>query len=72
VIVDPSHAAGRRSLVRALCRSAVAAGADGLLIEMHPRPDQALSDGEQSVTPDQLARIIAECMKVATAVDRSI
>jgi len=72
VIIDPSHAAGRRSLVPALCRAAVAAGADGLLIEMHPRPDQALSDGEQSVTPDQLSHIIIECGQVATAVGRTL
>jgi 3-deoxy-7-phosphoheptulonate synthase len=72
VVVDPSHAAGRRSLVPALCRSAVAAGADGLLIEMHPRPELALSDGEQSVTPDQLADIVTDCGRVAVAVGRTL
>jgi 3-deoxy-7-phosphoheptulonate synthase len=50
VIADPSHAAGRRSLVPGLARSAVAAGADGLIVEVHPRPDEAWSDGEQSLT----------------------
>lgn len=52
VIVDPSHAAGRRELVPALARAAVAAGADGLIVEVHPEPDRALSDGRQSLTPD--------------------
>jgi 3-deoxy-7-phosphoheptulonate synthase len=50
VIVDPSHAAGVRELVPALARAAVAVGADGLLVEVHPSPDKALSDGEQSLT----------------------
>lgn len=72
VIIDPSHAAGRRSLVPALCRAAIAAGADGLLIEMHPHPEQALSDGEQSVTPAQLETIVEGCRRVAAAVGRSL
>lgn len=67
VVVDPSHAAGKRSLVPALSRAAVAAGADGLLIEMHQNPDKALSDGPQSVTPAQLRGIIADCRRVADA-----
>lgn len=53
VIVDPSHAAGKRSFVPPLARIAVAAGADGLLIEVHPKPEEALSDGAQSLTPDE-------------------
>lgn len=72
LIIDPSHAAGRRSLVPALCRAAVAAGADGLLIEMHPHPERALSDGEQSVTPDQLESIVEDCRRVALAVRRTL
>jgi 3-deoxy-7-phosphoheptulonate synthase len=72
VVVDPSHAAGRRSLVPSLSRAAVAAGADGLLIEMHPEPEKALSDGEQSVTPSQLADLIEGCRLVAQALGREL
>jgi 3-deoxy-7-phosphoheptulonate synthase len=49
VIADPSHATGRRDLVPALCRAALAAGADGLMVEVHPEPESALSDGAQSL-----------------------
>jgi 3-deoxy-7-phosphoheptulonate synthase len=70
IVIDPSHAAGKRSLVPALSRAAVAAGADGLLIEMHQNPDKALSDGPQSVTPAQLGALINECRRVAHAVGR--
>lgn len=62
VVVDPSHAAGKRSLVPALARAAVAIGADGLLIEVHPRPEKALSDGAQSLTLDQF-RTVMETLK---------
>ena len=55
VIVDPSHAAGRRDLVLPLARAAVAAGADGVIVEVHPDPDRALSDGGQSLYPEQFA-----------------
>jgi 3-deoxy-7-phosphoheptulonate synthase len=72
VVVDPSHAAGKRSLVPALSRAAVAAGADGLLIEMHQNPDKALSDGPQSVTPEQLAGIVDDCRRIAQAVGRHL
>lgn len=60
VIADPSHAAGRRSLVPALARSAVAAGADGLLVEVHPNPDDAWSDGEQSLTFSEFGTMMAD------------
>lgn len=70
IVIDPSHAAGKRSLVPALSRAAVAAGADGLLIEMHQNPDKALSDGPQSVTPAQLGTLIVDCRRVAQAVGR--
>jgi 3-deoxy-7-phosphoheptulonate synthase len=72
VIIDPSHATGKRSLVPAVSRAAVAAGADGLLVEMHPNPDKALSDGPQSVTPAQLRQIIADCGRVAAAIGRTL
>ncbi len=60
VIADPSHAAGRRSLVPALARSAVAAGADGLIVEVHPDPDKAWSDGEQSLTFAEFGTMMAD------------
>jgi 3-deoxy-7-phosphoheptulonate synthase len=60
VIADPSHAAGRRSLVPALARSAVAAGADGLIVEVHPDPDRAWSDGEQSLTFSEFGTMMAD------------
>jgi 3-deoxy-7-phosphoheptulonate synthase len=60
VIADPSHAAGRRSLVPALARSAVAAGADGLIVEVHPDPGKAWSDGEQSLTFGEFGTMMAD------------
>ena len=65
VIVDPSHATGNRRLVGPMSRAAVAAGADGLLIEMHPTPDTALCDGPQSLTPGEFITLMAE-LKVLT------
>ena len=70
VIVDPSHAAGRRDLVPALALAAVAAGADGLLIEVHPDPDRARSDGDQSLTLDAFADLMEKVRDVAAAVGR--
>jgi 3-deoxy-7-phosphoheptulonate synthase len=58
VIVDPSHAAGKRSLVPALARAAVAAGADGLIVEVHPCPEKAVSDGAQSLTIADFAELM--------------
>ncbi|HZB98230.1 MAG TPA: 3-deoxy-7-phosphoheptulonate synthase, partial [Candidatus Sulfotelmatobacter sp.] len=72
VIVDPSHATGKWSLVPATARAAVAAGADGLLIEVHPRPDEALSDGAQSLTPDNFASLMRDVSRVAEAVGRTV
>jgi 3-deoxy-7-phosphoheptulonate synthase len=60
VIVDPSHATGRRSLVRPAAKAAVAVGADGLIIEVHPRPQEAWSDGPQSVTPSMFVEIMSD------------
>jgi 3-deoxy-7-phosphoheptulonate synthase len=60
VILDPSHATGKRSLVPALARAAVAIGADGLLVEIHPHPEKALSDGAQSLDPKQFARMMED------------
>jgi 3-deoxy-7-phosphoheptulonate synthase len=72
VIVDPSHAAGKRSLVPSLAAAGVAAGADGLLIEVHDRPEEALSDGPQSLTLEGFAATMAKVGRVAAAVDRSL
>jgi 3-deoxy-7-phosphoheptulonate synthase len=72
VIVDPSHAAGHYSYVPALAKAAIAAGADGLLIEVHPNPKEALVDGLQSLTPSDFTRLMRELKSVAEAVGRSI
>ena len=72
IIVDPSHAAGIRWMIEPLSKAAVAAGADGLIIEVHNNPDKALSDGAQSVTPDMFDNIIKNVKIIATAVGRSV
>ena len=72
VIVDPSHGAGRRDMVAPMARAAVAAGADGLIIEVHHDPDHALSDGAQSMFPAQFDRLMAELRIIAPAIGRSI
>jgi len=70
VIVDPSHATGKWEMVNPLAKAAVAAGADGLLIEVHPNPEEALCDGAQSLTPKNFANLIEELRPVAQAVGR--
>jgi 3-deoxy-7-phosphoheptulonate synthase len=72
VLVDPSHGTGRRDKVTPMARAAVAAGADGLLIEVHHDPDHALSDGAQSLFPSQFDRLMAELRIIAPAIGRSI
>src|SRR5918995_673895 len=72
VFVDPSHGTGRRDKVGAMARAAVAAGADGLIIEVHSDPDHALSDGAQSMFPGQFDRLMAELRIIAPAIGRSI
>ncbi len=72
LIVDPSHAAGHYSVVPALAKAAIAAGADGLLVEVHPNPKEALVDGLQSLTPSDFARLMAELKSIAEAVGRYI
>ncbi|MFC1948940.1 3-deoxy-7-phosphoheptulonate synthase [Chloroflexota bacterium] len=72
VIVDPSHAAGHYSLVPAIARAAIAAGADGLLIEVHPNPKEALVDGLQSLTPENFSTLMKELRPIAEAVGRYI
>jgi 3-deoxy-7-phosphoheptulonate synthase len=72
VIADPSHGAGRRDMVAPMARAAVAAGADGLIIEVHCEPDRALSDGAQSMYPAQFDRLMAELRIIAPAIGRGI
>jgi 3-deoxy-7-phosphoheptulonate synthase len=72
IIADPSHGAGRRDMVSPMARAAVAAGADGLIIEVHTDPDHALSDGAQSMFPSQFDRLMAELRTIAPAIGRSI
>ncbi len=72
VIVDPSHGTGRRQMVNPLARAAIAAGADGLLIEVHPDPDRALCDGPQSLDPGQFARLLSDLQPIAAAVNRRL
>jgi 3-deoxy-7-phosphoheptulonate synthase len=72
VIIDPSQGTGKSYLVDSMCRAAVAAGADGLIIEVHCDPDHALSDGAQSMFPAQFDRLMAELRIIAPAIGRSI
>jgi len=72
IVIDPSHGTGVARLVPAMARAAVAAGADGLAIEMHPSPEHAMTDGAQSLTPDVLKQTIESMRRVAAAVDREM
>ena len=72
VIVDPSHATGKWELVSAVSKAAVAAGADGLIIEVHPHPSRALSDGAQSLKPEPFAQLMDELRAIAQAVGREL
>ncbi|MFN2432638.1 MAG: 3-deoxy-7-phosphoheptulonate synthase [Gemmatimonadota bacterium] len=72
IVADPSHGTGLRGKVRPMARAAVAAGADGLLIEVHVRPDEALSDSAQSLDPDEFTRLMDEVAGVATALGRPL
>ncbi len=69
VMVDPSHGTGKASLVATMARAAVAAGADGLIVEIHPHPEKALSDGYQALTPAAFQQMMRDCRKVAEAVN---
>ncbi len=72
VVADPSHGTGRRDKVGPMARASVAAGADGLLIEVHPDPERALSDGAQSLYPDQFTQLMTEIRIIAPAVGRRV
>jgi 3-deoxy-7-phosphoheptulonate synthase len=72
IILDPSHGTGRWKMVAPVAKAAVAAGADGLLIEVHPNPECALSDGPQSLTPDNFSKLLREIKPIAKAVGRTL
>lgn len=72
IVVDPSHATGKRWMVEALSKAAIAAGADGVMIEVHNNPDKALCDGAQSITPDMFARFMDSLRQLAPIVGREL
>lgn len=72
IVADPSHGTGHRDMVIPMARAAVAAGADGILVEVHPTPDRALSDGAQSLYPEQFDRMMREIRLIADAIGRRI
>ena len=72
VTVDPSHGTGKNHLVEPMARAAVAAGADGIVVEVHNDPQHAMTDGAQSLTPEQFADLVKSCRRIAGAVDREI
>ncbi len=72
VVVDPSHGIGIRAHVPAMARAGIAAGADAIIVEVHPRPEQALSDGQQSLTPAEFAELMRQVRVIAGAIGRAI
>jgi 3-deoxy-7-phosphoheptulonate synthase len=72
IVADPSHGVGIRDKVIPMARASVAAGADGIMVEVHHDPDHALSDGAQSLYPDQFAQMMKEVRMIAHAIDRNI
>ena len=72
VIVDPSHGTGHRWMVSAMARAAIAVGADGLIVEVHCKPEEALCDGQQSLSPDEFTLMMNDLKKIAVAVGREI
>jgi 3-deoxy-7-phosphoheptulonate synthase len=72
IVADPSHGTGLRDKVTPMARAAIAAGADGILVEMHPQPDKALSDGAQSLYPEQFAELVVQLRTIAQAIGRSV
>ncbi len=72
IIVDPSHGTGRWQMVRPMARAAIAAGADGLIIEVHPHPEVALSDGDQSLTPKNFRRLMEEVQQIGALMGKSL
>jgi len=72
IIVDPSHGTGRRSLVTAMALAGIAAGAHGLMVEVHVQPEVALSDGAQSLTPEAFGQLVEQVNAVAAALKRPV
>jgi 3-deoxy-7-phosphoheptulonate synthase len=72
IIADPSHGTGLRDKVIPMARAAIAAGADGIMVEVHPNPEEALSDGAQSLFPDQFAQLMREVRIIAEAIGRRV
>jgi 3-deoxy-7-phosphoheptulonate synthase len=72
ILVDPSHGTGRRNKVLPLSRAAIAVGADGLIVEVHHDPDHALSDGAQSIIPEELEQLMKEVRQIASVVHRTL
>ncbi len=72
IIVDPSHATGKRELVAPLARAAIAAGADGLIVECHPEPDQSVSDARQTISLEAMTELVRSLVPIAKAVGRSV
>ncbi len=72
IVVDPSHGTGRRNKVLPLSRAAVAVGADGILVEVHNDPERALSDGMQSIVPEEFAQLMVEVRQIAGVLNRSL
>lgn len=72
VMADPSHATGRWDAVTPMARAAIAAGADGVIVEVHPRPEEALSDGPQSLKPERFAELVKQVKRIAEAMDRIV
>jgi 3-deoxy-7-phosphoheptulonate synthase len=72
VVVDPSHGTGHWDLVAPMAKGAIACGADGLIVEVHPRPEEALSDGPQSLKPAKFVQLMQELRPVARAVGRDL
>jgi 3-deoxy-7-phosphoheptulonate synthase len=72
IVVDPSHGTGIASLVAPMCAASVAVGCDGLLLEVHPNPSEAVSDAAQTISPEVFASTMDECRKVAAALSRTM
>src|SRR2546430_5518610 len=72
IVVDPSHGTGHWEFVESMAMAGVAAGADGLIIEVHPRPEEALSDGPQSLKPERFAALMERVRRIARAMDRDL
>jgi 3-deoxy-7-phosphoheptulonate synthase len=72
IILDPSHSVGNWEFVTAIARAGIAAGADGLIVEVHPSPAEALSDGGQSLKPERFAELVVQVRAIAEAIGRSV